>query len=151
MPNTVDFLMKRIKIYFAPHGVVADFCRKTGIHRNTVEGWLSTGHPPKLEKLDRIAEGMGITLWDLLKPEGEEKKVSPRLEALLKVIQDQEARIQELEAGTKTETKESDPLIREFPENWNKLEHRDRRKLGILAKDMVAAARNIKTKDSKLG
>jgi len=58
-------------------GAVADFCRKTGFSRASIQRW-EAGQYPTLETLERIAEGLGTTAWDLIKPEtAEEKPKSP--------------------------------------------------------------------------
>ena len=79
MGKASESFKKRIAAATGPHGALSDFCRKTGLGRNTVERWIFEGVSPTLENLERAAEGMGMQAWELIKPE-DAQATQPRFE-----------------------------------------------------------------------
>lgn len=68
MRKSTDLLISRMASAFEPHGALAEFCRKTGFPRKTVENWLQ-GTTIPTTALDSIAEGLDMSPWDLIKPD----------------------------------------------------------------------------------
>lgn len=62
MPSLWESLRNRLLALRGTHGAVAEFCRKSGYPRQTVEAWLSGQSVPSADKLDPIAEALGISL-----------------------------------------------------------------------------------------
>lgn len=73
MSNSWESLKKRLGIALEPHGSVSEFCRVARLTRSSVDKWFDDRNPsiPSIEKLDRIAEGIGLKPWDAIKPESE--------------------------------------------------------------------------------
>lgn len=69
MTKSAQLFLYRLARALEPHGAIAEFCRNTGFGRSSVQNWLERGQTPTIENLDRVAEGLGTTAWELLKPE----------------------------------------------------------------------------------
>jgi hypothetical protein len=52
-----DRLRRCIEKDYGPRGI-AEFCRKTGFHRGTLEGYFYDGYVPDLKKLGQILNGL---------------------------------------------------------------------------------------------
>lgn len=46
--------------------VKAELCRETGLHRPTLEGWLTEGYEPKLDACELVAKFFGESLGEFL-------------------------------------------------------------------------------------
>ena len=68
MSNTADLIINRLREAFQQHGAVAEFCRKSGLPRRTVDNWMAKRSYPGLDSLDAIAKGLDLQPWELLKP-----------------------------------------------------------------------------------
>jgi hypothetical protein len=66
MSDSANLLLKRLQSAVEPHGALAEFCRKSGLPRKTVENWLN-GTTIPTTALDAIAVGMETTPEDLLR------------------------------------------------------------------------------------
>lgn len=55
---------------------VAEFARKVGVDRKTVEAWKK-GAYPGVDIIGKIAETLGMEPWELLKPPGADESFSP--------------------------------------------------------------------------
>lgn len=90
MGNSWELLRKRLLLLRDHHGAVAEFCRKTGLNRQTVENWLDGKSAAGIENLDRIAGALGREPWQLLAPTGTPGAGVPPdiLEALARALSD---------------------------------------------------------------
>ena len=70
-----DLLRKRMNEKLAPHGAVSEFCRVTGFSRQGVDKWLGGETIPSMDKIDKIAEALGLQPWELIKPQGADSLV----------------------------------------------------------------------------
>ena len=70
--KSVKVLRKRLTDSLAKHGEVVALARKTGINRGTIDKWIAGESVPNLDFLDQLAEGLGATPWELIKPDNEE-------------------------------------------------------------------------------
>lgn len=69
MADSLEHFYHVLRTKLSAHGAVADFCRKTGITRSQVDGWIRDGvGAPGIDRMDLIASGLGIEPWELLKP-----------------------------------------------------------------------------------
>ena len=67
--NAAERLRNILNARLEQRGSVAEFCRKTGLARNTVESWLAGISSPNVRNLDTIAEALGVQPWALIKPD----------------------------------------------------------------------------------
>ena len=155
MDKTVELLITYLQGHLSKHGDIADFCRKTNISRPTVDRWFKGERTPDLEALTKAAKYFGIQPWELLQPEGAiptPAPQSPTVEALTKVIADQERRIKELEAqlqknGEKLqknipaeqpqELPVKDELFFRLIDLWDKLDDAERGSVVNIASELV--------------
>jgi transcriptional regulator with XRE-family HTH domain len=56
-----EILRKRLLELRERHGGVAEFCRKSGFNRQSVENWLDGESVPGLDSLDRIARALDVS------------------------------------------------------------------------------------------
>jgi transcriptional regulator with XRE-family HTH domain len=63
-----DILRNKLIALRDQYGAVADFVRKTGFSRTTVENWLDNKNIPNVETLGKIAFGLNCEPWELIKP-----------------------------------------------------------------------------------
>lgn len=80
MPKSLEELRNRLSALRERHGAVAEFCRKAGFNRQTVENWLDGKSAPGMENIDRIADALGVEAWRLIMPAGEEAVPRSELE-----------------------------------------------------------------------
>lgn len=145
MGKSWEVLRNRLLMYLSPHGAVSEFCRKTGLARSGVDRWLlpkeKGGGSPNIENLDAIADALGITPWDLIKPENEETiSLEEHFKALESYSKAQRASTDALERANtlcQAQAKElhgykqqlSDPFIREMVSLLASLDETERRGL----------------------
>jgi transcriptional regulator with XRE-family HTH domain len=97
-----EYFMNALAQLRAVRGAVAEFCRKTGFARNTVESWIDGVAFPSLEKLDRIAEALEVPVDSLIAPPKEERdrisieEMTKELEATSARLKEENARIFQL-------------------------------------------------------
>jgi transcriptional regulator with XRE-family HTH domain len=70
MSKASESFRKRLRIALEPRGASAEFRRKTGFAPGSIINWLEKGQTPTIDNLDRVAEALGATPSELLKPEG---------------------------------------------------------------------------------
>lgn len=88
MASSRELLVKRLSGLFAQHGSASDFCRRTGIPRATLENWLKRGMAPDLDSLDKIAEGLGLTAAELIRPPNDAQDDITKLQTDLERVQE---------------------------------------------------------------
>jgi transcriptional regulator with XRE-family HTH domain len=99
MTQGTEFLKAFLKQHFEAHGAIADFCRKKGVGRNTVKRWISGETSPDVRELEMLASYFEVEIWELIHPKNAPtaRSQNPTVEALTKLVADQEKRIKELE------------------------------------------------------
>ncbi len=86
MLDITKILQKRLQEQLGPRGGVAEFCRKTGFARTGVQNWLDGKSSPTVENLGKIAEGLGIEPWELIKPEEPAQKPVDMMHELFSIL-----------------------------------------------------------------
>ncbi len=71
MIESLELFHSRLAERLKAHGAVAEFCRKTGFSRSLVDRWIDGVGAPALDSLDKVAHGLGVPAWELIKPEGD--------------------------------------------------------------------------------
>ncbi len=103
MTNAAETLRKRLSAEIDAGKISkAELCRRTGFSKSQLDSYLSGANIPGLDAVQRAATAIGKEPWQLIGPEEPPKPAaSPTVESLLAVIQQQEKRIQELQARGK--------------------------------------------------
>jgi transcriptional regulator with XRE-family HTH domain len=81
-----EFFRSRLSKRLSERGAKSAFCRKTGISRSLLDQWIRGESVPGLDSLERVASGLDVTPWDLIKPEGSEPSHSPAIASLAAII-----------------------------------------------------------------
>lgn len=84
MRLAIDIFREKLRSALSQYGAVSEFCRQTGIGRTAVDRWLKDEGGPSIESLDKIAEALGTTPDQLIKPPDDSIPLAKR--ELLSVI-----------------------------------------------------------------
>lgn len=90
MPDSGEILVRNIKRRLTKMGIrAADLARRTHFSTAKISNYLNGQHVPSLENIDKIAEALETTTFELLTPEDHEYKPTPKeaLEILREFIE----------------------------------------------------------------
>lgn len=151
MAKYLGFFYKYLAAALEKHGSVSELVRKTGLSRTAIDSWLRKETSPTLESLEKIAEALGKKPWELIYPEGElptSPAASPTIDALSKIIENQEKRIQELEASPGGSLVKNKAVISNPDRDWvrNIAETASDAEIRIFRQNLEAALKVIRKK-----
>ncbi len=74
MPNSAELFKKRIVQLASKHGFKAELARKMGVSPTAIQDYFTGERTPGLDQLDKFAEALGISPWELITPDDHKPK-----------------------------------------------------------------------------
>lgn len=68
MNKSLQSLRLKLEASLSKHGAKAEISRRSGIHPNSIDRYLSGENVPSLDAVDQLADALEIDAWDLIKP-----------------------------------------------------------------------------------
>ena len=120
--DSARFFQERFNALFESQGwTQVNLAKEAKISQSQISAYKRGEYAPTLEILDRISKAMKVPPTYFLSDSPVTRQDSPTVPGLMKIIEDQEKRIQELEAGKPTPIE--DALLKKVISAWPKLDH----------------------------